>query len=122
MNLEDKAQEGSGDEVVLARDLTGAYVLGSLELLPASDLGTDEFPQYGDFLPVQAATGNMEDMYLECPAFLAQGLLDGDAEPGDEFRVKGVTKVEGGRWNGTVTVNKDDTRATSLDQVAANGK
>lgn len=120
MNLEDKAQDGSGDEVVLARDLTGAYVLGSLELVPASELGTDEFPKYGDFLPVQSATGNMNDLYLECPAFLAQGLLDGDAEVGDEFRVRDVAKVEGGRWTGQVSVLKSEAR--TLEQAAENGQ
>lgn len=116
--LEDKAKADDDTEFVLARDLPGAYVLAGLELEPADDLGTDEFPQYGDFLPVQRATGNMEALMLECPGFLASELVEQNAEPGDEFRVKAVDKVEGGRWNGTVTVTTDDSKAVSLETAA----
>lgn len=103
-SLEDKAS-GGPEDVVLARELPGVYVLGSLELENADGIGTDDFPQYGDFLECQYATGDMEPVWVECPQDLAGKLVEQDAEPGDVLGITSSRKGPGGRWVVAVEVH-----------------
>lgn len=56
----------------------------------------DEFPEFGDWMPVEDEDGN--ETYVEMPQGLARLLLDADAEAGDTFEVLSVSKGVDGRW------------------------
>ena len=92
-SIDDKAEAADQPDVDLARQSApGLYRLESRDLTPADEIGTDEFPQYGDFLPVDTVNGWQ---YIECPANLAKWLVEEGVETGDAFRIVSVRKVDG---------------------------
>lgn len=99
MDLNDKAEE-SPDVTLIGDAQYSGYRLRDTELKPADELtDEDEFPEYGDFLPVGG--GDFPEMWIECPQSLAQGLVELDLEPGDEFRITEAVK-RNGTWDVTV--------------------
>lgn len=113
MKLGDKASAGSEEEVRLARDSMGLYKIDDDELVPADEIGTDEFPQYGDFLPCLTSSGgrdpswNME-VFVECPSSLAKQLVDMEIGTGDAFRINSVRKGPDGSWTYSVSEESPD--------------
>jgi hypothetical protein len=104
VKISDKAEETP--EISLVRQSApGAYVFVEDELTSAEDLtDEDQFPEYGDFLPVrraQATDGGHEASgdteWIQCPQDFAQWLVEHGLEPGDGFRIKSVQKVDG-QW------------------------
>jgi len=112
MKLGEKAESSSTDVIRLARDSRGVYQLLDDELVSADELSDEEsFPKYGDFLPVEIVSGGPElelmgdgDHYVECPADLAQRLVNFDIEIGDEFEIESVRKNGQGNWVYTVSL------------------
>lgn len=108
--LEDKAEtpEVVALSIADADETAGRFELESLELDPADEVGTDQFPQYGDWLPVTRYIDGMEhgDMHLECPRGLAKELVAAEIEAGDVFAVTDSTKGLDGEWQ--VEVELDD--------------
>jgi hypothetical protein len=116
-SLDEKAESDDGIEVLLASDAAGVYRLQDDELTSHKNIReTGQFPQYGEFLAcnkVRAADGEFidgEDVWLECPAALANGLVHRQVEPATVFAVSEPQKSMGGRWSFSVTVpeNVDD--------------
>lgn len=110
--LEDRA-DNEPDNWRLAAESSGVYRLKTDELTDAEDIG-DEWPEYGQFLEATTMNGGTdgewregEDVYVECPAGLAQELLDNDVTPGDLFAIGKPSKGQGGRW--TFVVSKPET-------------
>lgn len=96
--LEDLADD-TGD-VYLARNAEGMrFELESRDTVPADDLGTDEYPKYGDFVPVSVyhppKNQYVDGCYLEVPVQLAKTLVTLEVEAGDKFEVTDVTKANG---------------------------
>ena len=116
-SLDEKAENDDGIEVLLASDAAGVYRLQDDELTSHENIREDgDFPQYGEFLAcnkVRAADGEFidgEDVWLECPGALAEGLVHRQVEPAEVFAVAEPQKSMGGRWSFSVTVpeNVDD--------------
>lgn len=78
-----------------------SFTITDLVLVGADDIGTDEFPRYGDFLPVVDASGN--EAFLECPTGLAASIMNefGDHAPrtGTRFVIESASKVDGDDGN-----------------------
>lgn len=90
MDLEDKAQESP--PIDLAGQLVESqYRLKSTELIPADELGDDEFPQYGDFAeaversPVDGTERG--EKYIEVTADLASFLVEQGVATDEWFQV-----------------------------------
>lgn len=98
-SLEDKATESPTIDLLRDAQYSGFY-LADDELVSADELSDeDEFPQYGDFLPVRTRDDDEQPvMYVECPQGLAQELVETGIEPGDGFRIDRAQKVDG-VWN-----------------------
>lgn len=67
----------------------------------AEQIGTDEFPQYGEFIDVTALDADGNDLgprWVECPAGLAQALLDAQVTPGEAFAITTAAKDDDGAW------------------------
>jgi hypothetical protein len=100
----EKAQQG-GDSVYLASDSNGVYRLESDEVVEADEIGTDEFPKYGDFIRVKESYGGDppswdETAFLELTSALAIELND-TIDVGDAFRIRRPPhKDENGEWTG----------------------
>ena len=92
-------------EIWLASDRpTGLFHIRSLDVKEADEIGTDEFPKYGEFLPVgKGQTAG----YLQLTAYLIDYLQDEEAEEGDQFRVNEVVQYEDGGyfWDCTPVVD-----------------
>lgn len=101
-SLEDKA-EGSPDVDLARQSAPGAYRLSSKELAGADELTAEgEFPKFGDFLKVERlGYGDGDEpeakgeKYIECPAGLAEWLVENEISVGDDFRVLQTQKVDG---------------------------
>lgn len=104
--IDDKAERGP--EVDLARQSApGVYRLKTRKLVGADDVTPEgEFPEFGDFLRVdrlkETGTGiePAEEQFIECPAGLAEWLVDRSLETGDDFRLVTCRKVDG-EWSYT---------------------
>jgi len=95
-DLEDKAAQDPADvDVILARNASGVYCLESEKLTEAAEIGTEDYPRYGDFLSVTRPDGT--EAYLECPEGLAR-LLARSVDPGDTFEIVSQRKDVAGRW------------------------
>lgn len=108
MNLGDKAEQSDIAEIRLARDSRGTYRMESDELVEADELGTEDFPKFGDFLPVDVIGGGPEselvdDAYLEVPGSLAKVLVSMEILPGDCFEITNVRKNASGEWQYSVS-------------------
>lgn len=109
MNLGDKAEQADQEEVRLARDSNGVYRLEDEELVPADDLGSEDFPQFGDFARttnVQLVQGEPQlgdEVFVEVPSALAEILVDMEIGTGDYFRIQAVRKNSAGEWEYSVT-------------------
>lgn len=110
-SFDDKASETTAQDIRAAGDSRGTYVVVGKGLVPATEIGTDEFPQYGDWLEVDPLDGGpeeelMDETYIEVPGSLAKWAVNNDLEEGDEFTIRSVRKGAGGRW--TYSVEKAD--------------
>lgn len=111
-SLGDKAEASDTAEIRLARDSRGEYTMLDDELVPADELGTDDFPQYGDFLPVDVIGGGPEselvdDAYIEVPGRLAKVLVSMEIGVGDSFEIQNVRKNAAGEWEYSVREVQD---------------
>lgn len=98
VSLEEKAD--SGPAVDLAGSLLETqYRLKDLELVPADEIGSDEFPQYGDYGQCEARSpvdGTFRgERYVEIPEGLAQFLLKAEVTTDDWWQVTEHKKVDG---------------------------
>jgi hypothetical protein len=87
------------------------------ELVEADELGTDEFPKYGDFLPVEVIGGGPEselvdEAYIEVPGSLAKILVSMEISAGDCFEITNVRKNASGEWQYTVDERANAGKAT----------
>jgi len=106
MKIGDKAEQADQPNVLLVRDSApGLYRLETDELTNADDLGTDEFPRYGDF--VKCSDSRLEECYVEVPSALAQ-FLDGTVEVGEWFRIVSVNKTADGEWTYSAEADPDN--------------
>lgn len=108
-SFDQKANETTAEDIRAAGDSRGQYEIVGQGLIPADEIGTEEFPQYGDWLEVKPLDGGPEEelmdvTYVEVPGSLAKILANNDVEPGDEFTIRSVRKGAGGRWTYTVDV------------------
>lgn len=102
-SFDDKAAETTAEDIRRAEESRGQYEIVGKGLLPADEIGTDEFPQYGDWLEVEPLDGGPEEelmdiTYIEVPGSLAKILANNEVEPGDELTIRSVRKGAGGRW------------------------
>lgn len=105
----DDLAEDTGD-VYLARNADRmTFRLESRDTVPYDEIGTDSFPQYGDFVPVGVwhppEERFVEGCYLECTRELAKVLIDYGIETGDVFKIDAVDKDGDGIWRYTVSVD-----------------
>lgn len=112
MNLGDKAEQSDMAEIRLARDSRGTYRLGDDELVDADDLGSEDFPKYGDFAPVEVIGGGPEselvdEAYIEVPGALAKVLVAMEISVGDCFEITNVRKNASGEWQYSVDERAD---------------
>ena len=101
--FDEKASEVTAEDIRAAGDSRGTYEVIGEGLLPADEIGTDEFPQYGDWLEVKPLDGGPEEelmdvTYIEVPGSLAKILASNDVTPGDELDIRPVRKGPGARW------------------------
>lgn len=99
MTAIDDLADDTGD-VYLARNAEGmVFRLDSRDTVPADEIGTDEYPQYGDFAPVGVyhppKAEFVDDAYLEVPVQLAKTIVSLGIEDGDTFKVTDVSKQNG---------------------------
>lgn len=103
--------------MTLASDLLESqYSYDQTELVAADDLTPEgDFPQYGDFLPVQERSpvdgGFRGDCFIEVPAALAEWLVE-NTEPGDWWQVHAVEKNDGEWRIEAENVSRDDDQAS----------
>lgn len=102
--LEDKAEtpENVAHSISDAAEAAGEYKVRSLELDPADEVGSGQFPQYGDWLPCSSISPDgldIGEVWVECPRGLAQALLEAELEEGDRFRVVSAEKSPAGEWH-----------------------
>lgn len=99
MDLSEKATESP--DVTLAGDLLeSAYEVSETELVGADDVTPEgEFPQYGDFLPVQEFSPydgtDRGETYIEVPQALAQLIIEEELADGTRWKVIHSRKVDG---------------------------
>jgi len=120
-NLTDKAE--ANRPARRAEDLPAAmYRLDDTELVDAEQIGSeDEFPLYGDWIDATEVgrTGDVHgERWLECPAALAQELVDLGVGRGDVFAVQSASKDSDGNWTFAVEQRQPSGQA-SLEQSAA---
>lgn len=106
MKIGDKAENAQqgGDSVYLANESNGVWRLESDDVFDADDIGSDDFPKYGDFIKVMESYGGQrpswdEVAYLELTSRLAIE-LDGTIDVGDAFRTRVPRKDDNGEWAG----------------------
>lgn len=109
-SLEDKAEQADNEayRVPEAAEASGRFRIESMELTSADEIGTDQFPQFGDWLPVTRVVDGLDhgECHLECPGALARSLIDAGAEVGTSFGVETASKNRDGEW--TVEIETDD--------------
>lgn len=101
--LDDKAEtpENVAHSIADAAETAAEYRIRSLELDPAEEVGTDQFPQFGDWLPAEEVRdgASIGDVWVECPRGLAQELVAAEVDEGDVFAVTAANKSPAGEWN-----------------------
>lgn len=101
VSLDEKADDTR--DVVRASEAEAQwYRLESTDLTPAGDIGTDDFPQYGDFADVVAVDANGDDLgsrWLECPSGLARELVDAGIAADEDFQITEASKTADGAWS-----------------------
>lgn len=102
-SFDEKASETTAEDIRAAGDSRGRYRVAAEGLVSADEIGTDEFPQYGDWLEVEPLDGGPEEelmdvTYIEVPGSLAKILVKNEVENGDEVTINNVRKGPGGRW------------------------
>ena len=102
-SFDEKAAETTAQDIRGAEKSRGKYRIEESGLVPADSIGTDEFPIYGDWLPVKPLDGGpeeelMDETYIECPGALGNWLSKNEIEEGDVINVRTVRKGTGGRW------------------------
>lgn len=105
--FDEKANETTAQDIRAAGDSRGRYRLLAAGLVPADEIGTDEFPQYGDWLQVEPLDGGpeeelMDETYIEVPGSLAKWLAANDVKEGSTIEIRSVRKGAGGRWQYSV--------------------
>jgi len=114
-DLAEKADRGPS--LTLASELLESqYCYEETELVPADELTPEgDFPQYGDFLPVQERSpvdsGFRGDGYVEVPAALAEWLVE-NTKPGDWWQVHAIEKVDDEWQVEAENVSRDDEQAS----------
>lgn len=100
-SLSDKATE-TPDVTLAGNLLESAYELheDDPELVPADDVTPEgEFPQYGDFMPVQEFSPydgtDRGETYVEVPQALARWLVENEISADDRWKVVQSRKVDG---------------------------
>lgn len=107
MDLNEKAEEAATVYSVSdAADAAGMFVLTDTELVPSDDIGSEKYPQYGDWLPVERHIDGVknEDTYLEVPQALAAALVEAEADEDSVVDVQGASKTRDGVWEVDVEV------------------
>ena len=95
-DIEVRADEKETEIWLAADNPTGLFHVRSTDVVDADEIGTDEFPQYGEFLPV--GKGEVAG-YLQLTAYLIEYLQDEEVEEGSQFRVNEVVQYDdGGYW------------------------
>jgi len=111
-DLEDKADQESQEDVILIRNGAGSYRMEGKELVDCSEIGTEDYPRFGEFLSVSRQDGG--PAWLECPGDLARTLVKAGVQPGEPFEIVRTTKNAAGRWE----VEADTSPAVdSLDEA-----
>lgn len=110
-SFDEKASETTAEDIRAAGDSRGRYRVAAEGLVPAEEIGTEEFPQYGDWLEVEPLDGGPEEelmdvTYIEVPGSLASWAVANDLEEGDVFTIKSVRKGAGGRWTYSVEMTE----------------
>jgi len=110
-SFDDKAAETTVQDIRAAGDSRGTYEVVGEGLVPADEIGSDEFPQYGDWLEVKPLDGGpeeelMDETFIECPGSLATWAAGNDLKPGDKFTIRSVRKGAGGRWTYSVEMTE----------------
>lgn len=103
MKIGDKAEASDAPDVRLANDSIGLYRLETDDVIEADEIGTDDFPKYGDFVKVSMSNGGANASwdskgYVEIPGDLAKQLVEQGVEPGDCFRIRSTRKNGSGEW------------------------
>ena len=97
-------------EIWLASDRpTGLFYIRSTEVVDAEEIGTDDFPKYGEFMAV--SKGDTAG-YLQLTAHLIEHLQEHEAQQGDEFKVTNVVEGNDGGywWDASPVVDGGDNR------------
>lgn len=108
-SFDEKASETTAEDIRRAGNSRGQYEVVGEGLVPAEDIGTEEFPEYGDWLEVEPLDGGPEEelmdvTFIEVPGSLAKILAKNSIQPGDEISIRSVRKGAGGRWTYSVDV------------------
>lgn len=105
--IRDQAEKAEEEVVLIGNAAPGTHRIEGEELVAAEEIGTDEFPQYGDYLPTVRHPEAEKTVYLECPPVLAKAIADQVAHnaglEGRWFRLEEAEK-EDGRWTVAVEV------------------
>lgn len=106
-SFDEKASESTAQDIRAAADSRGRYKVIAEGLIPAENIGTDEFPQYGDWLEVKPLDGGPEselvdETYIEVPGQLAKWCAANEISVGSGIDIKSVRKDAGGRWSYSV--------------------
>lgn len=113
----DKAEESK--ERFTSVDALGVgsiWCIESSDLQPADDLGSEEFPRYGDWLKTSSGPDSEVVEWVECPGGLARAIVDEleergvDADRADEYwlRVDSYERAdddENAPWHFDVTLS-----------------
>lgn len=106
-SFDEKASETTAQDIRAAGDSRGHYEVVGKGLVPAEQIGSDEFPQYGDWLKVRPLDGGpeeelMDETFIEVPGQLAKWCAENEISVGSEFRIRSVRKDAAGRWSYSV--------------------
>jgi len=109
--LRDRAEEAESEVVLIGNATPGTHRIETEDLVPADDLGNDEFPQYGEYLPTVRHPDSDTTVFVECPPVLAKEIADQVAQnanlAGRWFHLADAEKVDG-RWTVEVEVAPAD--------------
>lgn len=100
--LGDKAKANDAPEVVTQENITGVWMLESLEEVSCDKITeTDTFPTFGDFLQVRSVDrdgSTSEITYLAWYADLDKQLLEMDCDVATVFRINGCYRNNDGEY------------------------
>lgn len=116
-DLRGQAERAESEVVLMGNAAPGTHLIESESLVPAEDLGNDEFPQYGEYLETVRHPESKVTVYLECPPILAKEIADQVAHNADLegrwFHLADAEKVDG-RWKVDVEVAPADAELGEL--------